>query len=274
METPASPTLASPVLLRSERMMAFFNIAFSRTFAGHFTALRVAHWGEPVLPAGRPAVILANHPGWWDGVMFLLLMRRFFLERPGFTPMDAAALEKYAFMKRLGVFGVEQNSARGAVRFLQTAKQALEDPRHMLWMNAPGRFADARERPVPLAPGVTRLAEIAPDAVIVPLALEYAHWSEKRGEALLAFGTPLDGHALLAMDREARTEAIRAAMTHTMDRLALDAISREAERFRVVLDGRAGMGGLYGTWQYVRAMMRGQAHDPRHESRGRGDVRG
>jgi 1-acyl-sn-glycerol-3-phosphate acyltransferase len=261
----ATETPPSPVEARSERMMAFFNIAFSRTFAGHFSALRVAHWGEPVLPEGRPGIILANHPGWWDGVMFMLLMRRFFLERPGFTPMDAAALEKYAFMKRLGVFGVEQNSARGAVRFLQTAKQALEDPRHMLWMNAPGRFADARERPVPLASGVTRLPEIAPDAVLVPLALEYVHWTEKRGEALLAFGTPLDARTLLAQDRDARTETIRAAMTATMDRLAQDAISRDAERFRTVLDGRAGMGGIYGAWQYIKAVMRGETHDPRHD---------
>jgi hypothetical protein len=167
-------------------------------------------------------------------------------------------------MKRLGVFGIEQNSARGAVRFLQTAKQVLEQPEHMLWMNAPGRFADARERPVPLAPGVTRLPEIAPGAVIVPLAMEYAHWTEKRGEALIAFGAPLEAGPLLALDRDARTEAIRAAVTATMDRLAQDAVSQEAERFRVVLDGRAGMGGIYGAWQYLRAAVRGETHNPRH----------
>jgi len=259
----------SPVALRSERMMAFFNVAFTRTFSGSFSALRVAHWGEPACPPGRPAIILMNHPGWWDGVLILLLMRRFFLERPGFTPIDAAALEKYAFMKRLGVFGIEQNSARGSVRFLRMAKQVLQNPHHMLWMNAPGRFADVRERPVPLAPGVTRLAEIAPDALILPLAMEYLHWNEKRGEALIAFGAPLDARDLAAMDREARTEALRAAMTATMDRLALDAVSREPERFRIVVDGTRGMGGLYGAWQYFRAMIRGQDFDPQHDPRSR-----
>jgi len=257
----------NPVVLRSERMMGFFDVAFSRTFAGSFGALRVANWGEPQCPPGRPVIILMNHPGWWDGVLILLLMRRFFLERPGFTPIAAQALEKYAFMKRLGAFGVEQNSARGAVRFLQTAKRVLEDPRHMLWMNAPGRFADVRERPVPLAPGVTRLPEIAPDAVILPVAMEYLHWSEKRGEALIAFGAPLDARDLLTLDRDARTEVIRAAMTETMDRLALDAISREPERFRIVVDGKRGMGGLYGAWQYFRAMIRGQSHNPQHDPR-------
>lgn len=258
----------SPVELRSERMMAFFNVAFTRTFTGSFTALRIAHWGEPQAPAGRPAIILANHPGWWDGVLFMLLMRRFFLERPGFTPMDADALQKYAFMKRLGVFGIEQNTPRGAVRFLQTAKLVLGEPRHMLWMNAPGRFADARERPVPLAPGVTRLAEIAPNAVILPLAVEYLHWTEKRGEALIAFGAPIEASELLALDRDARTERIRAAVTETMDRLAADAISRDPQRFRTVVDGRQGMGGFYGAWQYFRAMIRGEDFDARHDSRG------
>jgi 1-acyl-sn-glycerol-3-phosphate acyltransferase len=249
-------------------MMAFFQVAFTRTFQGSFTALRVAKWGLPQVPPGRPAIILMNHPGWWDGVLILLMMRRFFLERPGFTPIDAQALEKYRFMKKLGVFGIEQGSARGAVRFLNTAKQVLADPHHMLWMNAAGRFADVRERPVPLAPGVTRLAEIAPEALIIPQAMEYLHWSEKRGEALIAFGPPLDARDLLAMDRETRTEHIRAACTAVMDRLAEDAISRDPERFEIAVEGRKGMGGLYGTWQYARALLRGQRHDPRHDARG------
>jgi 1-acyl-sn-glycerol-3-phosphate acyltransferase len=257
---------ASPVALRSERMMRFFEVAFTRTFAGSFTALRVPHWGLPHVPEGRPAVILMNHPGWWDGVLVMLLMRRFFLERPGFTPMDAAALEKYRFMKRLGVFGIEQNSARGAVRFLETARRVLEDPRHMLWMNAPGRFADVRERPVPLAPGVTRLAEIAPDALIVPTAIEYTHWSEKRAEALVAFAPPLDARELAALEREPRTEAIRAAHAAVMDRLAADAISRDPARFLTAVAGRQGMGGLYGAVQYARALLRGERHDPRHDA--------
>ncbi len=249
--------------------MRFFDVAFTRTFAGSFTALRVARWGWPQAPEGRPAIILMNHPGWWDGVLILLMMRRFFLDRPGFTPIDAAALEKYRFMKRLGVFGIEQESARGAVRFLQTAREVLADPRHMLWMNAPGRFADVRERPVPLAPGVTRLPEVAPDAVIIPTAMEYTHWTEKRGEALIAFGAPLDAAELRGLDRAARTEAIRDAMTAVMDRLAADAISQDPERFEAVLEGRQGMGGLYGSWQYLRALLRGQRHDPRHGTRGR-----
>lgn len=253
-----------PVALRSERAMAFFNVAFIQSFSGSFSALRVPHWGMPAYPAGRPLVVLANHPSWWDAVMFMLLLRRFFIERPAFMPMDAAALRKYRFMRRLGVFGVEQDSARGAVRFLETAKLVLAAPDRMLWMNAPGRFADVRERPVPLASGVVRLPEIAPDALFIPLAFEYTHWTEKRGEALAAFGPAMEGQTLRALDRDARAGAIRDAMTTTMDRLAADAISRDPSRFVTAITGGSGQGGLYGAWQYFRALARGQRPQTRH----------
>lgn len=242
--------MTSPVALRSERMLRFFDWAFRRHFGGSFTALRIARWGEPSAVEGRPLVILANHPGWWDGVVFLLLSRRLFQHRPSFVPMDAAALRKYGFMRRLGAFGVERDSPRGAIRFLETAREVLADPRHILWMNAPGRFADPRERPVPLAAGVTRLPRIAPEAIILPLAIEYVHWTEKRGEALVGFGPPIK------VDDE---EGIRRAMTETMDRLAADAISRDPARFRVLVEGGRGTGGFYGLWQRLRFA---PEHDP------------
>lgn len=259
--------MEDPVTLRSERMLGFFEIAFTRTFAGSFQALRVAKRAEADYPRDTPLILLANHPSWWDGVLFMLLLRRQFPGRPSFFPMDAAALEKYRFMKRLGVFGIEQESARGAVKFLRTARQVLDGPDHMLWMNAPGRFADVRERPVPIAPGAVRLPEIAPHARIGTMAFEYTHWTEKRGEALVAFGPSVPGEELAALDRDTRLERLRGMLTATMDTLAEDAISRDPSRFRTIVEGKAGVGGIYGLVQYVRALRRGERYDPRHETR-------
>ena len=249
------------------RRMAFFHFMFSHFFGKHMRAGRVAAWGMPREYGARPLVVFANHPGWWDGVAFMLLSVALFPGRRMFTPMDKGALDKYAFMRRLGVFGVEGGTPRGAVAFLRTAEQVLSAPDRMLWMNAPGRFADVRERPVPIAPGMTRLPELAPDAIFVPLALDYPFWSERKAEMLCAFGEPIEGAALAALDRDARAQALSAALAATMDRLAEDAIARDPSRFVTLHRGREGMGGIYELWRRLCAALRGERFDARHDSR-------
>jgi 1-acyl-sn-glycerol-3-phosphate acyltransferase len=260
MEGPREP---SPVALRDARLFGFFHFTFARFFRRHMGALRVPPWGMPPDAAPGPLIVLANHPSWWDGVAFMLLPVRFFPERELYIPMEAAALAKYRFMRRLGVFGIEPGP-RGAVAFLRTSKAVLEHPGAMLWMNAPGRFQDVRERPVAIAPGVTRLPEMAPDATVLPLALEYVLWTERRPDMLAAFGPPIPAAELLVLDREAREARIRDALTATMDRLAEDAITRDPARFAVMTRGRDGMGGIYDLWRRTTAWLRGRRFEPRH----------
>ena len=256
-----------PVGRYDPRRMAFFHFMFSRFFGKHMRAARVARWGLPGEYGQRPLVVFANHPGWWDGVAFMLLSVGLFPGRRMFIPLDKTALDRYAFMRRIGVFGIETGSPRGAVAFLRTAQHVLGAPDRMLWMNAPGRFSDVRERPVPIAPGMTRLPEMAPEALFVPLALDYPFWTERKAEMLCAFGNPIEGRVLAAMDREARAEALSASLGATMDRLAEDAIARDPARFETLHRGREGMGGLYDLWRRLRAMLRGERFDPRHDTR-------
>ena len=267
MTTGQAKQVPDPVARRSPRHLAFFDFMFTRFFAKHMRALRVARWGLPELPEGKPAVIFANHPSWWDGVAFMLLYRRLLPERPLFTPMDATALEKYRFMTRLGVFGIETGSARGSVAFLRVVEKVLSNPAHILWINAPGRFSDPRERPVPIAPGMIRLPEIAPEAVFVPLALDYPFWTERKAEMLAAFGTPISAATLLAAPREARTALFADALAGVMEKLSADAIARDPTAFQTLVQGREGMGGIYQGWRRSLALLRGQRFDPRHDSR-------
>ncbi|MBP0444326.1 lysophospholipid acyltransferase family protein [Roseomonas sp. SSH11] len=253
----------SPLALRDARLFGFFHFVFARFFRRHMGALRMPPWGFPQDAGDRPLIVLANHPSWWDGVAFMLLPVRLLPHRHIFIPMEAAALAKYPFMRRLGVFGIEPGP-RGAVAFLRTAKAVLASPGTMLWMNAPGRFQDVRERPVAIAPGVSRLPEIAPDAIVLPLALDYVFWTERRPDMLAAFGPPLPAAELLALDREAREERIREALTGTMDRLTAEALTRDPARFTVVAEGAEGMGGIYDLWRHVAALARGRRFNPRH----------
>jgi 1-acyl-sn-glycerol-3-phosphate acyltransferase len=264
---PAKPPGQDPVARFDPRRMAFFHFWFRRFFRQHMRALRVARWGMPRDYGPRPLVVFANHPGWWDGVAFMLLSQALFAPRRMFIPMDAAALARYPFMRRIGVFGIETGTPRGAIAFLRLAKGVLAAPDHMLWMNAPGRFADVRERPVPIAPGMTRLPVFAPDALFIPLALDYPFWTERKAEMLCAFGEPVDGAALAAMDRDARAGALSAALGATSDRLAADAMARDPARFETLVRGQEGMGGIFPLWRRTLAAMRGERYDPRHDPR-------
>ncbi|WP_372623249.1 lysophospholipid acyltransferase family protein [Falsiroseomonas sp.] len=267
MTPPGKTTTEDPVGRYDPRRMAFFHFMFGRFFQKHMRAMRVAQWGMPRDYGSRPLVVFANHPGWWDGVAFMLLSQALFPRRRMYIPMDAAALARYPFMRRIGVFGIEAGTPRGAVAFLRLAREVLAAPERMLWMNAPGRFSDVRERPVPIAPGMTRLPEFAPEAVFIPLALDYPFWTERKAEMLCAFGEPIEGGVLAALDREARAAALSAALAATMDRLAADAIARDPARFQTLLRGREGMGGLFQLWRQAVAAARGQRYDPRHDPR-------
>lgn len=257
-----------PVALRSPWHIAFFDRAFTRFARRHLCAVRVAHWGRPRLSAGEgPVIVFANHPSWWDGMAVMLLWRRLLGERELYVPMDAEALGRYGFMRRLGVFGIEPGP-RGAAGFLRVAAEVLSAPDRLLWVNAPGRFSDARERPVPIAPGMSRLPELAPGATFLPLALEYTFWSERAPEMLAAFGDPVAASELLALPRQARSERMATSLGVTLDRLAADSIARDPARFETLLQGRQGMGGVWQAWRHAGALVRGRSFDPRHDQMG------
>jgi len=140
----------------SPRLVSWFGRYAERYLARHFHAVRLVQAGRPDSEAlrGRPLIVCLNHPSWWDPLICLLLARRLFPERRHFAPIDAAGLAKYRFFAKLGFFGIEPGTARGARRFLEVSQALLAQPDTALWVTAGGRFADPRERPVRLRPGL------------------------------------------------------------------------------------------------------------------------
>ncbi|EYD76952.1 Mn-containing catalase [Rubellimicrobium mesophilum DSM 19309] len=242
-------------------MVRFFGAVMARDMARGFHAVRLARPGLPDLPEGRPVIVCATHPSWWDPAFCIVLHARLFPDREGYAPMKAAMLERYGFFRRIGLFGLE-DGPRGAARFLSTSQALLADPDRVLWVTPQGRFVDPRERPLGLRPGVAHLLARMPEAVALPLALEYPFWSEKRPEALAAFGTPLDARE--GGTPAAWSERLEAALTGTADRLAALSQARDPSAFENLLAGKRGVGGVYGTWQRLKALARGERHAPDH----------
>lgn len=253
----------------SPRAFRWFAIYLDRYLRRRFAAVRVAADGLPQLPADRPAIVYSNHPSWWDPMLYMLLAARLLPGREGYGPMDAEMLERYGVLRRFGVFPVEQGTRRGAAQFLRASRTVLARPGAMLWLTAEGRFRDPRERPVRLLPGVAHLVDVAPDALLVPLALEYPFWNESAPEALARFGAPLPAGdpSLAGVDVEARTLLLATRLERTQDELADAACRRDPSAFRTLTAGRTGIGGVYDAWRRGRALLRGESFDASHEGR-------
>jgi 1-acyl-sn-glycerol-3-phosphate acyltransferase len=238
---------------------------FRRVFTRHMNALRISRWGMPAVPRQGPLIVYSNHPGWWDAVIFVLAADRFFSDYESYAPIDAAMLRRYGVLGRIGAFGIDLESSRGAAHFLKAGADILSAPNRAFWITSQGRFVDVRERPLGLKGGVARLVERAPACTVLPLAIEYGFWLERGAEACIAFGEPMRGDDLSRLPRPTRLQQLEGALTATLDRLSADVRSRDSDRFQPLIEGRAGIGGIYDGWRRLRSTMQGRTFDPSHE---------
>lgn len=256
--------MADPAALRSPMMVRFFGGVMARAMRRSFHAVRLARPGWPDLPEGRPVIVYLNHPSWWDPAFGIVLATTRFAGRPAYAPIDAAMLQRYRFMARIGLFGVEPGTPAGGTVFLRTALRLLREPGAMLWITAEGAMTDPRTRPVRLRPGLARLVRRAPQAMVVPLALEYPFWSERTPEALARFGAPLKAAGLAEAPADRLGGLLARPLEVAMDALAEDALARDPDRFIRLQAGRAGVGGIYDAWRRGRALAAGRRFDPAH----------
>jgi len=238
---------------------------FRRFFNRHMNALRVAHWGVPDRLSGGPVIVYSNHPAWWDAVVYILAADHFLPDHESYAPIDAAMLRRYGIFGRIGAFGVDLDTRRGAADVLAAGAAILSRPDRSLWITAQGRFSDVRERPLGLKPGIAHLVALAPDCTVIPLAIEYGFWLERGAEACLAFGAPMHGRDLLRLDRRARLLHLEDRLEETLERLGSDVAARDPARFKTVLEGRSGIGGVYDAWRRMTSAWRGRRFDPSHE---------
>ncbi len=252
-----------PLGCRSPILMWLFGWYLRWYFQSHFHGVRISLTGLPENLEGRPLIVYSNHPSWWDPALYILLLETGAMhDRIGFGPMDEQALKKYGLMRRMGVFGIDPGSKRGAADFLRIGRRVLQDPRRSLWITAEGGFTDPRRRPVTLRPGIAHLARRVPGVVLLPMAIEYTFWNETRPEVLIRFGAPIEGDT--DMDVSDWTALLTAELTSTMDGLAAESMTRDAALFRPLLKGISGVGGIYDLWRGVRSWSKGQRFDPSH----------
>jgi 1-acyl-sn-glycerol-3-phosphate acyltransferase len=260
----SAPPLDAPRVSRGA--LRFFTRYTRGYLRRHFHGFRILNAAVPSGQIPGPLVIYLNHAAWWDPLVCLMLAEEYFPRRTSYAPIDAAMLTRYGFFRRLGFFGVEQGTARGGLAFLRTARALLAAPGNAVWLTPQGRFTDVRARPIRLQEGLGALAAREHGATFVPLAIEYAFWTEPRPEILVAFGDPVTSRDVPTRSPAEWTQFFATALETTQDRLAAHSLARNVEEWTPVLRGSNGIHKVYDGWRWLRARFRRErfvsAHQP------------
>lgn len=241
--------------------------AYARRYVRrHFHALRLSiDSPTPGLPRG-PLIVVVNHPSWWDPLIGLVLTEQMPSWRTHFCPIDVRGLAQYPFLERIGFYGVETGTTRGALAFLRQSLQILAHPEATLWITAQGHFVDPRDRPVRLKPGIGHLASRLSQGTIVPLAFEYPFWNDRCPEALARFGSAITISSSREDSPSGWTARVEQALETTQNLLAEQAQRRDASAFTTLISGTVGVGGIYDSWRRLRARIRGEVFHPEHRT--------
>lgn len=248
------------------RFHRFFTWYACRLLRKSFTSLRLSKTSfAPGELGGDPVVIYLNHPSWWDPMVGLALARLRFPKCRHYAPIDARALERYRFFARLGFFGIELGTVSGGTRFLRTAKRITQTPGTVLWITAQGHFTDPRQRPITLQPGLAHLARHMIQGWIVPLAVDYPFWDQKLPEVLIRFGQPLRPATLRSMTLAQANDQLSQRLAETQDALTVEAMTRQADKFDVLLSGTVGTHQVYDAWGWFKARISGRNFTRQHQ---------
>jgi 1-acyl-sn-glycerol-3-phosphate acyltransferase len=218
----------------------------------------------PDFPTGS-VIVVTNHASWWDPLIGLALTSELPDWRELYAQIDAKGLAQYPFLERLGFFGVETGTTRGSLAFLRQSLAILSRPESLLSITAQGGFVDVRERPTRLKEGIGHLLHRLESATVVTLAMEYPFWNDRLPEALVRFGPMIAIAPGKELSPREWTARIAHALEENQDRLAEESRLRDPAAFTTLIDGTAGVGGIYDLWRRSRAKVRGESFDPEHQ---------
>ena len=249
---------------RREWLFRLFRRYAHRYVRKHTHAVRLSKAGGAFPHTADPLLVVLNHPSWWDPLIGLVLSAQL-PHAEQFAAIDAVAVRQYPFLQKVGLVGIDTKSLRGAAEFLRIGAAILSQPGRAFWVTPQGRFADVRERPLALQPGVGHLAARLPNATVLPVALEYTFWTERTPEALVRVGDPLRTSDHTGLKGKEWSALIEGALTKTLDALNAEAVRREPAAFHTLLAGKSGVGGVYDQWRRLKAWARGRKFDPSHD---------
>ena len=232
----------------------------------HFHAIAIDQEGLPQLPnADRlPVIVYANHASWWDPLVSHFINRTLIPDRQFYAPMDADALQRYRVFAKLGFYGIEMQSSRGATEFLKRTRSILDHPNTAVWITPEGKFTDVRDHTSVLMPGLSHLCNQRETGSVLPLALEYVFWDERLPVCLAKFGQPIDVAEHVAYTKQQWADLLTLRLRQAQNELARRSIDRCSGPFENLLAGRSGGGFVYDSFRRAKSLLTGKSFRSSH----------
>ncbi len=191
----------------------------------------------------RPALLYANHPGWWDPLLAFFVVRR--TGRDGYMMGEEKTLRAFRFFRWMGGFSVDRTNARDVAQSIRYAGERLASPPTALWIFPQGEITPPDKRPIAFFSGVAHILRRAPACVAAPVAIRYEFDDQPRPEAFLDFGPGELIRGADARDMEGLTRHLRSRLAERMDALRDAVWARRREGFALALRGRRSISDIY-----------------------------
>ncbi len=185
-----------------------------------------------------PVIFYANHNTWWDGYLAHIVTRQLYGLEP-YLMMDIQQLRRYFFFSWAGVFSVDQQNGRSAMRSIEYIAEELRGgPGRALWIFPQGQIQPQERRPLDFHSGLARTIRRVGECYVYPVAARFEFFREQYPEILIDVGEMRHFPAEAGFDPKKLTAELEQTLTAQLDRLRDTASAQVLEDFVTILKGK------------------------------------
>lgn len=192
-----------------------------RSVKKHF---RTVYWTPPAQPVQAPAVLFANHHGWFDGYLLYHAVTRL-----GVRCVDwIQEFDAFPLFAKVGGMPYRLNDPSGrAATIRRTIRLMQREARSLVLF--PEGVLHYPPTILPFGETFELLAKSVPNASFVPVAIRYEHAMHERPEAFLRFGPPIArGDQMAERSQDALQQLLEGVVSDVRER---------PETFEVLVQG-------------------------------------